>query len=91
MGISLNMSYESKAMTVVVGGLSMLLTYAVWFGATIAVLCLMEALSAFLHCLRLAWIEFNSKFFAAEGYMFEPLAVDKNMGVEVTAEIIRSQ
>ena len=69
----------------------MLITYAVWFGASIAVLCLMEALSAFLHCLRLAWIEFNSKFFAAEGHLFQPLAVDKNMGIEVTAQIARSQ
>lgn len=91
MGISMNMSLGNKAETVIIGGLSMLVTYAVWFGATIAVLCLMEALSAFLHALRLAWIEFNQKFFAAEGYQFAPLAVDKNMGIEVTAKIARGQ
>lgn len=87
----MNLDLGNKAGTVLVGGLSMLITYAVWFGASIAVLCLMEALSAFLHCLRLAWIEFNSKFFAAEGHLFQPLAVDKNMGIEVTAQIARSQ
>ena len=87
----MNMDLGNKAETVIVGGLSMLVTYAVWFGATIAVLCLMEALSAFLHALRLAWIEFNQKFFAGEGYQFAPLAVDKNMGIEVTAKIARSQ
>lgn len=58
----------------VVGGISLVITYACWFGANIAVICLMEALSAFLHCLRLAWIEFNSKFFVAEGWQFEPMA-----------------
>lgn len=68
-GMSLGMT------SVAAGGLSLFITYVCWFGASIGVLCLMEALSAFLHCLRLAWIEFNSKFFTAEGYLFEPLAI----------------
>lgn len=65
---------ENKWLSGVVQGVSFFVTYSAWFGVTIGVIILMEALSAFLHGLRLAWIEFNSKFYQAEGYIFEPLA-----------------
>ena len=90
-GISLKMDTGNTALTAAIGGLSLLVTYGGWFGATIGVLCAMEALSAYLHCLRLAWIEFNSKFFAAEGYLFEPLRADAGLGIAVTAQIARGE
>ncbi|KAK1925324.1 V-type ATPase, V0 complex, 116kDa subunit family [Papiliotrema laurentii] len=47
--------------------------FAMWFFLTIAILCVMEGLSAFLHALRLHWVEANGKHYMAGGYPFTPL------------------
>jgi len=54
-----------KAYMVVVG-------FAVWAAATFAVLLCMDVLECFLHALRLHWVEFQNKFFHADGYAFAP-------------------
>ena len=48
--------------------------YAVFAAVTFGVLLCMDVLECFLHALRLHWVEFQNKFYKADGISFTPLS-----------------
>lgn len=54
------------------GGFFTFIAFPAWFGATFGVLLAMDVLECILHALRLHWVEFQGKFYSADGYLFVP-------------------
>ena len=56
--------------------------FTIWLMVTFAVLLCMDSLECFLHTLRLHWVEFQSKFFRADGKIFEPYSHKSILSVD---------
>ncbi|CAE7308736.1 STV1 [Symbiodinium pilosum] len=52
--------------------LAVYVCFGLWFAVTLAILGGMDVMECFLHTLRLHWVEFQSKFFKADGRAFQP-------------------
>lgn len=60
----------------IVSLISSIIKLPIFLASTIFILVGLEGMSATLNAMRLNWIEFNSKFFKANGRKFQPLGVE---------------
>lgn len=57
-----------------VGPIFIYTIFMMWSNLTLGILVVIEGLSAFLHTLRLHWVEFMDKFYDGEGHGFAPFS-----------------
>jgi V-type H+-transporting ATPase subunit a len=57
----------------------LIVAFPVFSGFTALVLLFMDLMECFLHTLRLHWVEFQNKFYKADGYQFKPFCFSKNI------------
>ena len=66
----------------IINGMLLIVVFPIFAGITAMVLLFMDLMECFLHTLRLQWVEFQNKFFMADGYQFKPFCFSKNIDLK---------
>ena len=64
-----------------INGLLLILIFPLFAGITLIVLLFMDMMECFLHTLRLHWVEFQNKFYKADGYGFKPFCFSESINL----------
>ena len=68
-------------------GILLSIVFVIFGAVTFGVLLCMDLMECFLHTLRLHWVEFQNKFFKADGYKFSPFCFEINIKEDNANEV----
>lgn len=87
--MTLEGAFPQKASDAGIGAtLFLVAMFAMWFVLTLAILCIMEGLSAFLHALRLHWVEFSTYPFPSSSQSVSSLSDSLPFSLDVRLEVL---
>ena len=64
-----------------INGFLLIIIFPAFAGITALVLLFMDLMECFLHTLRLHWVEFQNKFYKADGYQFKPFCFSQTINL----------
>ena len=67
----------------IINGILLSIAYFMFASLTIGVLLFMDLMECALHTLRLHWVEFQNKFYKADGYTFKPFCFSQAIKLNI--------